>query len=257
MENRADFPDTVDRTLTLLWRAHLDEPETRRGPKQRVSVDQVVRAGIEVADAEGLAVFSVRKVAEQLGIGAMSVYTYVPGKSELIGLMIDQVLGETELDPHTGSFRERVVRVARQRWDEAHRHPWLLQAETARPWIGPHGVARYEWQLAAIEGVGFTDLEMDQVVTLLSGTAESAARASIGSQAARADSGMTDVEWWEINAPVLDRFMRSEDYPIGSRVGTASSKEYNAVSDPERAFDFALDRVVDGLELLLERRRPQ
>ncbi len=256
MENRADFPDTVDRTLKLLWRAHLDAPENRRGPKQRVSVDEVVRAGIAVADADGLAVFSVRKVAEQLGLGAMSIYTYVPGKAELIGLMIDQVVGETDLAPHTGSLRERLVGIARQIWDEAHRHPWLLQAETARPWIGPHSMARYEWQLAAIEGVGFTDLEMDQVITLLSGTAESSARASIGSQAARADSGMTDVEWWEINAPVLDRLIGADDYPIASRVGTAASVEYNAVSDPEGAFEFALARILDGLELVLQRRRP-
>lgn len=254
MENHGDFPDTVDRTLTLLWRAHLDAPGTRRGPKQRVTVDEVVQAGIAVADTEGLAVFSVRKVADRLGLGAMSVYTYVPGKSELIGLMIDQVVGETDLPPHTGTFAERLRHIARQVWDEAHRHPWLLQAETARPWIGPHSMARYEWQLSAIEGTGLTDLEMDQVVTLLTGTAESAARASIGSQAARTDSGMTDVEWWEINSPVLDRLIGPDDYPIASRVGTAAGEEYNAVSDPERAFEFALDRILEGLELLLERR---
>lgn len=257
MENRADFPATVDRTLKLLWRAHLDEPESRRGPKQRVSVDEVVQAAIAVADAEGLAVFSVRKVAERLGLGAMSVYTYVPGKSELIGLMIDEVVGETAPSPHEGSFRERAVLIARQIWDEAHRHPWLLQAETARPWIGPHSMARYEWQLAAIEGVGFTDLEMDQLVTLLAGTAESSARASIGSQTASVDSGMTDVEWWEISSPVLDRLISPDDYPISSRVGTAAGEEYNAVRDPEGAFRFALDRILDGVELLLERRRPQ
>ena len=54
-------------------------------------------------------------------------------------------------------------------WEEYHRHPWLLQVDNSRPWIGPNGSDRYEWQLAAIEGAGFTDLEMDQVVTLVSG----------------------------------------------------------------------------------------
>jgi len=48
--------------------------------------------------------------------------------------------------------------VARQTWDELLRHPWLLQVEEYRPWIGPNGSAKYEWQLAAVEGAGFTDL---------------------------------------------------------------------------------------------------
>lgn len=255
MEKDSEFPETVDRTLALLWRGSFGETQTRRGPKQRVSVDDVVRAGVEVADSEGLTAFSVRKVADRLGLGAMSVYTYVPGRSELIGLMIDQVTGEAGLEPHTGTFRADALRVARQVWDEIHAHPWLLTAETARPWIGPNSMARYEWQLSAIEGAGFTDLEMDRVITMLSGIAESSARASIGSQSARSESGMTDLEWWEINSPVLERFVSAEDYPIASRVGQAAGQEYNAVTDPEGAFAFALDRMIDGLELSLSLRQ--
>jgi hypothetical protein len=95
---------------------------------------------------------------------------------------------------------------------------------------------------------------MDQVVTLLTGIAESAARASIGSQAARDESGMTDREWWDVNAPILDRLVRAEDYPIASRVGQAAGQEYDSISDPERTFVFTLDRIVDGLEVLLKRR---
>lgn len=253
MENVEGEPDAIDRTLTLLWRSKLDEPEPRRGPKQRVSVDQVVQAAIALADTDGLAAFSVRKVSERLGIGAMSIYTYVPGRSELIGLMIDEAMGEAPLPPHVGSLRDRLTTMAKQLWDEAHRHPWLLQADNSRPWIGPHAMARYEWQLAGLEGAGFTDLEMDNIVTLVTGTAESAARTSLGSRNAQVDSGITDLQWWEINAPVLDRFVRAEEFPLATRVGQAAGQEYNAVSDPERALEFALDRIVDGLELLLAR----
>src|ERR1041384_1179377 len=92
----------VDRTLTLLWRRTLGTPQGSRGPKQRVSVDEVVRAAVEVADAEGLPAFSMRKVADRLGLKLMSIYTYVPGRAELIGLMIDEVTGELELPPHRG-----------------------------------------------------------------------------------------------------------------------------------------------------------
>jgi AcrR family transcriptional regulator len=243
----------VDRTITLLWRRTLGTPQGSRGPKQRVSVDEVVRAAVEVADAEGLPAFSMRKVADRLGLKLMSIYTYVPGRSELIGLMVDEVAGEQELPPHEGTLRERMTTIARQLWDEYHRHPWLLQVDNTRPWIGPNGSNRYEWQLAAIEGAGFTDLEMDQVVTLLSGFAASSARTSIDTRRTAEESGMSDAEWWDINAPVLERVMPSDAYPISSRVGTVAGQEYNAVGDPARSFSFGLDRILDGLADLLDR----
>ena len=243
----------VDYTLTLLWRRTLGAPQGSRGPKQRVSVDEVVRAAIAVADKEGLPAFSMRKVADRLGLKLMSIYTYVPGRSELIGLMVDEVAGEVRLPPHTGDLRERITAVARQAWDEYHRHPWLLQVEDSRPWIGPNGSDKYEWQLAAVEGAGFTDLEMDQVVTLVAGFAASAARASIGARRVAQQSGISDAEWWEINAPILARVMPAGRYPISSRVGQVAGQEYNAISDPERSFHFGLDRILGGLEELLDR----
>jgi AcrR family transcriptional regulator len=253
MKKEGDLPGNVDRTLALLWRRSLGEPQGSRGPKQRVSVDEVVRAAVAVADADGLPAFSMRKVAVRLGIGLMSVYTYVPGRSELIGLMIDDVSGEQELRAHTGTLRERMAAIARLSWDEYHRHPWLLQVEESRPPLGPHASARYEWQLGAIEGAGFSDLEMDQVVTLLVGFAASAARASIEATRTVDRSGMTDAEWWEINAPVLERVMDGAAYPIAGRVGQVAGQEYNAVGDPQRSFTFGLDRILDGLEHLLDR----
>lgn len=254
MEDATDLPQVVDRTLTLLWRRTHGEPQGARGPKQRASVDEVVRAAISVADTGGLEAFSMRRVADRLGLGVMSLYTYVPGRSELVGLMVDEVAGEVELPRHDGTLRERLQAVTRQLWDEYHRHPWLLQVESSRPWIGPHGSARYEWQLAAIEGVGLTDLEMDQVVTLLTGFAQSAARASIASTRTREVSGMSDAQWWEVNALVLERLMDVQRYPLSARVGRVAGEEYGAVSDPARSFAFGVDRILDGLETFLGRR---
>ena len=243
----------VDRTLSLLWRRALGTPQGSRGPKQRVSVDEVVRAAIAVADEDGLPAFSMRKVADRLGLKLMSIYTYVPGRSELIGLMVDEVMGEQPLPAHEGTMRERITAMTRYMWDEYHRHPWLLQVDNSRPWIGPNGSDRWEWQLAAIEGAGFTDLEMDQVVTLLSVFTAGAARSSIDARQAVERSGMSDLEWWEINAPVLERVMPGDAYPISGRVGTVAGQEYNAVGDPERSFRFGLDRILDGLADLLDR----
>ncbi|HZW40805.1 MAG TPA: helix-turn-helix domain-containing protein, partial [Agromyces sp.] len=83
-----------DRTLRLLWRARIGEPTGSRGPKQRSSVDEVVGTAIQLADEEGIEALSMRRIADRLGLKPMSVYTYVPGKAELIDLMVDQVAGE-------------------------------------------------------------------------------------------------------------------------------------------------------------------
>ena len=242
-----------DRTLGLLWRRTLGTPQGSRGPKQRVSVDEVVRAAIAVADEEGLPAFSMRKVADRLGLKLMSIYTYVPGRAELIGLMTDEVAGEQPLPPHEGPLRQRLTGMARQLWDEFHRHPWLLQVDDSRPWIGPNLSDRYEWQLAAIEGAGFTDLEMDQVVTLIATFAAGAARISVDTRRTAQRSGISDARWWEVNAPVLERIMPPGAYPISGRVGTVAGQEYNAVGDPERSFRFGLDCIIDGLEHRLKR----
>lgn len=252
-EDQLAATPAVDRTLTLLWRRALGEPQGSRGPRQRVSVDEVVGAGIALADAEGLMAFSMRKVADRLGLGVMSLYTYVPGRSELIGLMVDEVAGDVDYREHRGSLRDRMTVVARQSWDEFHRHPWLLHVQKARPWIGPNISERYEWQLAAIEGIGLDDLEMDHTIAVLTGFAESSARASIEAAGARTESGMTDRQWWEINAPVLARLMADGTYPISRRVGQVAGEEYNSMGDPARSFEFGLARIIDGVEALLRR----
>ena len=81
-----------ERSIELLW--GLREPPGR-GPKPRLTVAKITRSAIELADTEGLTALSMRRVAERLGVSTMSLYTYVPGKAELIDLMLDTVYGET------------------------------------------------------------------------------------------------------------------------------------------------------------------
>src|SRR5260370_20348405 len=75
------------RTVALLWR---DPAVVRRhGPRQGLSIDAVVVAATQLADAEGLEEVTMRGVAKALGVAPMPLYTYVPGKAELLDLMLD------------------------------------------------------------------------------------------------------------------------------------------------------------------------
>ncbi|WP_214105443.1 TetR/AcrR family transcriptional regulator [Acrocarpospora catenulata] len=238
------------RSLALLWRT----PGQERAPRKGLSVERIVRAAIEVGDAEGLAALSMRKVAEALGVGVMSLYTYVPGKAELIDVMIDTVYGELPRPETPGGWRARLELIAREQWALYRRHPWLLQVAAGRPPLGPNAIAKYEYELSAVEGIGLTDLEMDAVVTLVSGFVHGAARGALESSAASGATGMTDEQWWEAHAPVLGALVDPRRFPIASRVGTAAGQEHQAAYDPLHAFEFGLARVLDGIAVLVSGR---
>ncbi|WP_139416241.1 TetR/AcrR family transcriptional regulator [Agromyces laixinhei] len=237
-----------DRTLRLLWRAHLGEPTGSRGPKQRSSVDEVVNAAVQLADDEGIDAVSMRRIADRLGLKPMSVYTYVPGKAELIDLMVDQVAGERSLPPLEGTLRERLTRIARLQWNEFVQHPWLLSIDTSRPPLGPNVSDHWEWCLRAIDGLGLSDLDMDRVINLLLGYVGGPAGAYVDAERLHASSDETDLEWWERNAPLLDEIMDAARYPVSGRVGQAAGEAYQSASDPADAFEFGLARVIDGIE---------
>ena len=242
------MPDP-DPVLQLLWRhsAPSSGGAPRRGPKQKASVDDVVDAAIDIADADGLAALSMRGLAQRLGLGAMTLYTYVATRNDLVVLMVDQVLGRTVLPAHPDDLRERLALVARVQHDDCRAHPWLLEVTGVRAWLGPHMADRYEWQLGAVEGLGLDDIEMDQTVTLLASFGTSVARAAEAVRHTERETGASDAVWWENNYEALGEVMAGRDYPLAGRVGTAAGEAYQAASDPRRELDFGLARIIDGL----------
>lgn len=243
------------RSLALLWRTR--ERASRKG-KPDLSVDRIVRAAIEVADAEGLAALSMRRVAERLGVGTMSLYTYVPGKAELVDVMLDTVYAETQKpDDVPGGWRARLQLVARENWALYHRHPWMLQIAASRPVMGPHAMAKYEHELRSIAEIGLTEVEMDSVISLILGHVEGAARRAIDAAQAAQRTGLTDAQWWGAHAPLLAKFLDARRFPTAARVGAAAGAAYGAAYDPEHAFEFGLQRILDGIDALVRTRAPQ
>jgi AcrR family transcriptional regulator len=241
------------RTMALLWGTG---KKPSRGPKPALSVERIVGAAIEVADKEGLAALSMRRVADGLGIGTMSLYTYVPGKAELLDVMLDVVLGEAEVpDDVAGGWRERLEAVARENWALFHRHPWVLQVATVnRPPLGPNVIAKYDRELRAVDGIGLTEVEMDSVLALVLEHVQGAARRSVEVSQAEQRTGMTDDEWWLANEPLLQKVFDPDRYPTASRVGPVAATAYGAAYAPEHAFEFGLQRILDGIEAFIEAR---
>ncbi|RZQ60005.1 TetR/AcrR family transcriptional regulator [Amycolatopsis suaedae] len=241
------------RSLALLWRTK--ETASRKG-KPDLSVDRIVRAGIELADEHGIGALSMRRVAERLGVGTMSLYTYVPGKAELIDVMVDTVNGETERPEDVpGGWRGRLEQVARQNWLLYRRHPWLLQVATIRAVLGPHVAAKYDYELRAVDGIGLSDVEMDSVLTLVVGHAQNAARGAVEAEQIEQRTGLSDEQWWDRHGPLLGQMVEPGRFPMASRVGEAAGRAHNAAYSAEHAFEFGLARVLDGIEAFIRARR--
>lgn len=255
MASKKETPFDPVRTLELLWR--VSEKPSRTG----LTVDAIVDAAIEIADSDGLEAVSMRRVADRLGVGAMSLYTHVPGRDELADLMIDSALGSLyaaieEPSASTHGWRDGLRFVAGRNWQLYQRHRWLLDAQGARAVLGPHTNDKYEAELRVIDGVGLSDVEMDSVLTLVLTHVAGTARALARFDRVREESGMTDAQWWAATAPVLERVMDRDRYPLSSRVGTAASVSYDAASDPVHEYEFGVERILDGVAALIERAQP-
>lgn len=240
------------RTLALLWRDPTSVP--RRGPRRGLHLDAVVDAATAIADADGLDALTMRRVAQKLDVAPMTLYTYVPGKAELLDLMLDAAYARMPRTRTTGRpWRERLTTIAEENRALFEAHPWATTVSTLRPTLGPGAIAKYEHELAALDGLGLTDLEMDDCLTFLLSFAQAGARAAAAARTARRITKLTDEQWWDSAGPLLDRMLDPLTYPLATRVGSAAGAAHGSAHDPAHAYAFGLRRVLDGLAVLIDR----
>jgi AcrR family transcriptional regulator len=236
------------RTIDLLWGVH----RRRRGPKPSLSGEQVVTTAIQIADRDGLGGLSMRRLADELGITAMSLYGYVPSKAELLDVMADRSYAEiTPRDSQAKPWRATLAALAEQHWALLLSHPWLLQVASSRPLLGPGMTAFYDAELAAVDGLGLTDIDMDLIVSLLDDYVRGAARGAVEAAQAQVHTGVSDQQWWQTYGPLLADVLDPARYPTAIRVGAAAGAEYGAAHDPARSFTFGLQRIIDGIEVFI------
>lgn len=246
------------RTMELLWGR---TTPASRGPAAELTAADVVRAAIAVADGEGLANLTMRRIAERLGRSTMSLYTYVPGKAELLDLMLDAIQAElpTAYDRSAG-WRDAAERFARDQWHLLERHPWSLDVAGGRTPLGPHTLDAYEAQLAVFDGLGLDGVEMTRAVAAITSFVRGAAQAVHEARSAQAATGLSDDDWWNAHAPLLEQ-MIDADWP--ARHPTATKlQEHRAFDQADRdaddptpylvmvaldAFEYGLARLLDGI----------
>jgi AcrR family transcriptional regulator len=241
-----DEAEEMRKSLRLLWGV---EPPRRRGPKPRVTGEQVISAAILIADAEGLDAVSMRAVAERLGLTAMSLYAYVPSKGVLVDAMLDRVLGERAADPAPDEpWRDGLHRLAHDTWEIYRRHPWALQVTMTHRPFGPNILAGLEATLRTVADLGLEPQEMVSIVNTVDDYVHGALAASLETAQAESDSGLSNDAWLERHSSLLTEFTTFGAYPTLVELWS-----HDTLTGRHIDFEFGLQRVLDGIAAYIER----
>lgn len=229
------------RSVDLLWG---ERQRPTRGPRPGLSAESIARAAIAVADAEGLDAVSMQRVAGELGFTTMALYRHVPGKDELVDLMVDTGVGPPPDLAALPGWRERLAAWARALWAVFHRHPWSLAATNRLRVMGPLELAWADAALTALADTGLPPAERHRAFLVFLGHVRSAAQFSVRSNRARSLSGP---QWAAATATLVAR--DPTRFPALQEVLSAGT----GPGDGD-GLEFGLGVVLDGIAALVARR---
>jgi AcrR family transcriptional regulator len=215
-------------------------PRRRRGPRPRYGREDVARAAVEIADAEGLEAVTFRAIATRLGTGVMSLYNYIPDKQALIFAMAELITAELALPEPTGDWRADMHVVAGRQRDLALRHRWMIEAVSHLQPLGPATLDFLEFALGALEPTGLPARDRLEAIALVNGFVLNIVRAELESRAAAADPERQAAQY-----AMLPELLSTGRYPrFAAALAEGGQPE---TWDPAVHFDRLLDRVLDGL----------
>lgn len=222
----------------LLW----DQPSPpRRGPRPTLTIDRIVRTGIDIADKSQLAAVTMQQVGEALGVTKMALYRYVPGKAELVALMTDVAIGTPpETAAGQSGWRDQLDCWSRHMFQLFRQHPWVMETTVGNRVMGPNEVTWIERVVAALTDTGLNGSEQLDIAATLAGHVRSIVQQSFATDQAESQSPETTLAG--LLAEHTDR------YPA------LTAALHSANQPPNSAFDFGLARILDGVEVLIKQR---
>ncbi|GAA5615099.1 TetR/AcrR family transcriptional regulator [Streptomyces platensis] len=236
---------------------------TERPPLKRkadqpagLGLDKIVAATVRLLDAEGLAKFSMRRLAAELGVTAMSVYWYVDTKDDLLELAVDAVAGEMALpdESDTGAdWRDQLRALAVGYRDMLLRHPWAARLLGRLMNIGPHSTAFSNATQRVMRRSGLTpDRTSGALASLFHFVYGFATIRATHEERCRA-AGMTLDDYFEqVLAALAERPEFAETLELSTRTGYTRQGQ-SVVEMLDRDFTFALDLQIAGIEAMRDR----
>jgi TetR/AcrR family transcriptional regulator, tetracycline repressor protein len=205
----------------------------RRNPLSR---ERVLRAALVLVDRDGVEALTMRRLGRELGVEAMSLYSYVDSKEDLIEGVVEQVFRQMPLIvPGPGRWQDRVRHHATTYRDVLLRHPNVVRLVGRRP-LNSEGIAAFvDSALAELQSVGL-DLEVaNRVLGVIASFALGHVSESVGDEL----RGKSPAH--EPDAPI-----DAERFPLLAAVSSTKPTDY------ELEFELGLDFIIGGIERLLD-----
>jgi AcrR family transcriptional regulator len=221
-------------------------PKERPAPQAEpvLGRDRIVRTAIAIADADGLAEVSMRRVATALDVATMSLYRHVGSKDELIVHMIDAAVAEEPLPPPGPNWRAELEAIGRLQWTVYRRHTWVAPAMSlTRPQLAPHAVALADRVLLALAETGLSLSEQLYVHLTLFSYIRGVASALEPEAQAQQETGLTYDEWMQTQESALEAALPASS-PLRQMTEQGDS-DFDL--DLDRLFEFGLTRLLDGI----------
>ena len=142
-------------------------PRTQTRKRPPLSRDRVLRAAIRLADRDGIESLSMRKLGQELGVEAMSLYNHVRNKEEILNGLVDVVFSEIELPSSSADWSTVMRRRAISARQALKRHPWAIALMESRTQPGPATLRHHEAVLASFRRAGFSIVMTAHAYSLL------------------------------------------------------------------------------------------
>jgi AcrR family transcriptional regulator len=238
------LPDSVAAAWGVRARPH-------KGPKPTLSLERIVAAAVRIADTDGLDAVSMGRVAAELGAAAMSLYRHVSAKEELLTLMVDAAWGDSP-DPLADGegWRSGLCRWAWAMRASIKRHPWAIRIPLDGLPIMPHAVAWFEHALACMQDTPLTEARKASVIMLLGGYVRNLAATESDIAAAMLASGLSPDEWMSAYPRMLTKLTDPQRFP--ALTAFIAAGVFDTADGPDDEFTFGLDRILDGIEHLVQ-----
>jgi len=233
-------------TTTLV---HADGTASAPDREPGLNRERVVLAAIRIADTEGFAALSMRRVATELGTATMSLYRHVRGKDELLMAMADNVFARYPLPAAAPDWRTGLESLCRLQWRGYQDHPWLaVYVSMTRPQLVPRAMKHTEMAMALLAELGLNVRDrLHMAVTLANYVRGLAVNLEPEAQAVQ-DTGMTNDQWMETQVPLMTEIVSSGEYPMFVAMSQADDVDLSL----HTLFEFGLARLLDGLEVFVE-----
>lgn len=219
-------------------------PRTRNAQVD-VTREDVVRTAMAIADAEGSAALSMRRVATELGVATMSLYRHVPSKDELVERMVDTAFADHRLTaPPPADWLAALDAGARRLWEIFRRHPWAAAVMSlTRPQVTPNVLAYSEWVMSAMAAAGLEPHRIFQVHLTLFSYVRGLAVSLEPEVVAEQETGITFTEFVDAQDAAFASVFTSGAYPTFQKVATSADFDL----DLDEQFAFGLRHLLAGL----------